>query len=796
MAKKNTWLDALKEKTRLAREAAKRWWLVKTAPTASGRTQARPAENLALKQSLSDPRLWKKWDFLKEEQFSVKRTAVEDTWTAQWPRWKFTRDNEWKLQFQQSPELAQKQAIQEESVRTRKRKEKEAELITTQKDPITWEDVRWQFDLDTQLFNVWDFNEKGEFIATWKQLETEASKKTTAQKKQAAMEKRRKEAREISSQKAAARSRFWWQVWVEDPGALASQRLIAWQLWILDVTSQQRLEDTQAEINLLQQKRRTAELEGDIRWAAIIAQEITKQRKDFFTQVDKKADEVIATLTGTETDDELFDIAEQFGIDGNLLKLKRDKLSEELTAKQATAKSATQKQARDFISSVTDNFAILAFDSNQMDALDTEAWYTPWTTARLAVLAKEAKDAKGEEQAEKQKKLEAETRKANAEAAKKEAETTVTETPKPIAEPTWVEATVKLLNWRSLTIDSSWAKSIEDINTQLSDEWWLKIWAQATSWFRSVSQQQKLYWLWRTEEQMIAVWAPAEFANPNEPIVTWADWIVNKSLHQSWLAIDLFPDRAYIESVKPIMNANWWFQDPDLVAKWDMGHFEYRWRQEFTPWQKFLMSNIDIANPTGTDLDALADAWITIAQAAEFRATNKVQLPPAKKKDLENILEEAKTLTVHPWFKWAVWAWIQKFFTPFFAEEEFVPWSDAQWFADKFLAFRDSLVLPNLDKLKWAMSDNDIKFIRNATTALNLSQSEKDFKDNLNSLVKKVGNIIAEWSTWNIPADVQVNLQIEDIDREIEKAKVDLIDSEIEQINIQMQSWDWSTVTE
>jgi len=51
------------------------------------------------------------------------------------------------------------------------------------------------------------------------------------------------------------------------------------------------------------------------------------------------------------------------------------------------------------------------------------------------------------------------------------------------------------------------------------------------------------------------------------------------SLHEKGLAIDLFnvgPDAmAYIEKMKPIMNSNGWFQNPDIV-KDDPSHFEFK----------------------------------------------------------------------------------------------------------------------------------------------------------------------------------------------------------------------------
>lgn len=47
------------------------------------------------------------------------------------------------------------------------------------------------------------------------------------------------------------------------------------------------------------------------------------------------------------------------------------------------------------------------------------------------------------------------------------------------------------------------------------------------------------------------------------------------------------------------------------------------------------------------------------------------------------------------------------------------------------------LTLPNLDKLKGAMSDKDIAFLRNASTALSLNMTEKEFDKTLKDVKEK-----------------------------------------------------------
>ncbi len=58
-----------------------------------------------------------------------------------------------------------------------------------------------------------------------------------------------------------------------------------------------------------------------------------------------------------------------------------------------------------------------------------------------------------------------------------------------------------------------------------------------------------------------------------------------QSAHEKGMAIDLYPDQNYIEKMRPIMEANGWYQ---TAGAHDLGHFEYLGTQaiELTPEQK------------------------------------------------------------------------------------------------------------------------------------------------------------------------------------------------------------------
>lgn len=219
---------------------------------------------------------------------------------------------------------------------------------------------------------------------------------------------------------------------------------------------------------------------------------------------------------------------------------------------------------------------------------------------------------------------------------------------------------------------------------------------------------------------------------------------VGNSMHEKGLAVDLFPDHAYIAKVKPFMEANGWKQ---TIPNGDAGHFEFQGKmadKEFTETDKAILSAIDPTKITSTTLTLLGDAGLTTKDLGKFLATEKKQLSPEKKTEIEDILTAISDLEKLPGFEAAVGAGIQKTFTPFLGEEDFIAGTEAQDFAREFVSFRDKMVLPNLDKLKGAMSDKDIQFIRNAGTSLSLSTSEKQFKKTLGDLKKKYTEILEE----------------------------------------------------
>jgi hypothetical protein len=109
---------------------------------------------------------------------------------------------------------------------------------------------------------------------------------------------------------------------------------------------------------------------------------------------------------------------------------------------------------------------------------------------------------------------------------------------------------------RDIKLDSVASPSLNIINQQALDIGGLRIGATATSSLRTTQQQQELYDAYLK--------GGPQAAKPGT------------SAHEKGLALDLYPDQAYIKKMKPIMEANGWAQN---AGNNDLGHFEYVGKQ-------------------------------------------------------------------------------------------------------------------------------------------------------------------------------------------------------------------------
>jgi len=186
----------------------------------------------------------------------------------------------------------------------------------------------------------------------------------------------------------------------------------------------------------------------------------------------------------------------------------------------------------------------------------------------------------------------------------------------------------------------------------------------------------------------------------------------------------------------------------NMLAKWV-------WTGEWPSYAK------QVAGMAGVDINAivnqLSDSQLQTLQMAKIQKespwlakilqqqskTDK-KLTPEKQTAIQDALTAIEQLESTPWKSGAVWWSFQKYLPwrikPW--EWQFIPWTDAATFEARFNNLRDQLTLPNLDKLKGAMSDKDIQFLRNTSAALSLDMSEAEFDKSLKQVKEKFQNML------------------------------------------------------
>lgn len=214
-----------------------------------------------------------------------------------------------------------------------------------------------------------------------------------------------------------------------------------------------------------------------------------------------------------------------------------------------------------------------------------------------------------------------------------------------------------------------------------------------------------------------------------------APWL---SKHETGMAIDLYSEgmKAPTAEQVAIMNANGWYQ-----TAWanDMGHFEYLWTQGKTKTYDdntiAVLWAVEKLDKQGKE--TLASNNLTEEDWAKFKAG---LLPPTNiqktqtsevvalidkmlAKDNKDALTDAVWTLKTPWFVWG---------------------TKRKDFESLFKNLKDNLAMQNLDKLKGAMSDKDIEFLRNTAAAIDLDNSEEFFVNQLQSLRNKYQWILSK----------------------------------------------------
>ncbi len=137
----------------------------------------------------------------------------------------------------------------------------------------------------------------------------------------------------------------------------------------------------------------------------------------------------------------------------------------------------------------------------------------------------------------------------------------------------------------------------------------------------------------------------------------------------------------------------------------------------------------------------LNENWLTERDWANFNAW---LLPPTAKQKQESQVVVDRVDDILKW-DWTDAVW------PFLWKSRVFTWggTDRKVTELKVAALKDLLAMANLDKIKWAMSDKDIEFLRNTATYLSTDLSESEFEKTLNEIKTKYSNIAwGKPTTW------------------------------------------------
>lgn len=266
---------------------------------------------------------------------------------------------------------------------------------------------------------------------------------------------------------------------------------------------------------------------------------------------------------------------------------------------------------------------------------------------------------------------------------------------------------------------------------------------------RDEETQNKLYGSGRNAQELIAAWVDPKYANPEGAIKTWT----TNSNHESGMAIDIYGGTQNGKLLSPtqkqieIMNANGWYQDQELIKKWDVWHFDYRW----TPQQQADQ----VYKGLSTDAKMLLDGQYDPTEMMKTVAGQEI-IVPAMREIKEKWLKVVNTKTYNAttdaiaaidnllaneaWFTQAVWpAWVWFLWpVPFPTKVPFSSWTvwgtKARDFGNQFNNLISTLVTPKLQAMKWLGSMSDIEFDNIKSLAgqwLSLASTEAEFKKKL-----------------------------------------------------------------
>jgi hypothetical protein len=250
-------------------------------------------------------------------------------------------------------------------------------------------------------------------------------------------------------------------------------------------------------------------------------------------------------------------------------------------------------------------------------------------------------------------------------------------------------------------------------------------WTKWSIWDTYQSKVNALKTIWESDTPQVW-WI---FVYWNSKSKYWHTWIIqsidgnkitvldaNRAASAKWGAPEINTytiDKNYKFS-QPIQSQKNTTVNPDLAplyAKYN------KWQFSWTDWSNLWISKSDFIAQAWKYKDSLSSEW-----------TQQI-------KKLIDLAKQLKTDKGRTWAALGVWN---------------VPFTDAADYQAKFDAFISSNALDNLVDLKsqwatfWALSDQELKFIKNASTSLKLWMSDKAYNAELDRIIEK----LSKWLSW------------------------------------------------
>ena len=225
----------------------------------------------------------------------------------------------------------------------------------------------------------------------------------------------------------------------------------------------------------------------------------------------------------------------------------------------------------------------------------------------------------------------------------------------------------------------------------------------------------------------------------------------------TWNAVDVvvpkwMNQKDYIDSIESTLNSHWLVRPKETIAMWDYWHFKYNWKP--VPKGFDTASVPDFQNYyktwkiTSADQKRFIDEFWSIEefkrQAKEYSNSNETA-HYSFANDILSLVNELKAETGR-YNRLTSWA-IQ--YLPF-------GWNEANFQAN-LNSLKSKLSLNNLLELKsqWAifgsLSNQELNFITNASTALKANLTDEKYLEELEKIEIKMNEIIKKWDKNNQP---------------------------------------------